>query len=86
MAKEVTKKDGTKVPFDAGKIRNAIAAAAAMADLPEEKKDEVVEEVASRVIQMAESKEEIETSEIRQNILSELDSIEPAISAAWRKY
>jgi len=86
MAKEVIKKDGTKEPFDAGKIRSTIAAAAAIADLPEEKKDEIVEQVASKVIQIADSKEEIATSEIRQNILSELDSVEPAISASWRKY
>ncbi len=86
MAKEVIKKDGTKEPFDAGKIRSAIAAAAAMTDLPEEKKDEVIEQVASKVIQIADAKEEIETSEIRQNILSELDSVEPAISASWREY
>ena len=86
MAKEVIKKDGTKEPFDAGKIRNAIAGAAAMTDLPEEKKNEVVEQVASKVIQIAESKDEIATSEIRQNILSELDSVEPAVSAAWRKH
>jgi len=86
MAKEVTKKDGTKEPFDAGKIRKSIAAATQRTNLSEERKDEVIKQVAAIVIQMAEGREEIATSEIREKILSELDSIEPAISAAWRAY
>ena len=86
MAKEVIKKDGTKEPFDAEKIRKAIAAAAGQADLSEERKDEVVEQVAATVIQMADAKEEIATSEIKEKVLSELDRIEPSASAAWRKY
>jgi len=86
MAKEVTKKDGIKQPFAAEKIRNSIAAAAQTTDLSEERKNEVVEQVATAVIQMAEGKEEIATSEIKEKILSELDSIEPAISEAWRKH
>ena len=86
MAKEVIKKDGTKEPFDAEKIRKAIAAAAQRTDLPEEKKNEVVAQVAAKVIQMAEGKDEVATSEIRENILSELDSVEPAVSETWKKY
>jgi transcriptional regulator NrdR family protein len=86
MAKEVIKKDGTRQPFDAEKIKNAIAAAAVRTDLSEERKREVVEQVVAKVIQMAEEKEEIATSEIRENILSELDDVEPAVSEAWRKY
>ena len=39
-----------------------------------------------RTRQMAEGKEEIATSEIREKILSELDSVESAIAEAWRKY
>ncbi len=86
MAKEVIKKDGTKELFDAGKIRKAIAAAAQRTDLSEERKNEVVEQVTATVIQMTEARDEITTSEIRDNILSELDDIAPAVSVAWRKY
>lgn len=86
MAKEVIKKDGTKQPFDAAKIKNAIMAAAAGTDLPDERKNEVAEQVSAKVVQMAEEKEEIATSEIQANILSELDNLEPAVSEAWRKY
>jgi len=86
MAKEVTKKDGTKEPFDAGKIKNAIEAAAKDAGLAEERKNEIVGQVSAKVIAMADGKEEITSSEIKESILSELDSVEPSVSAAWRKY
>jgi len=86
MATQVIKKDGTKQPFDAEKIKNSIAAAAARTELPEERQAEVAGQVAAKVIQMAGEKEEIATSEIKENILSELDLVEPAVSEAWRKY
>lgn len=86
MADQVIKKDGTKEPFDAEKIRKSIAAAAEQAGLSEERKNEVVEQVATTVIQVAGGKEEIATSELREKILSELDRVEPSVSAAWRKH
>ena len=86
MAKEVIKKDGAKEPFDAEKIKNSILGAGQRTELSEERKNEVVEEVAATVIQMAEEKDEIATSEIKEKILSELDIVEPAVSEAWRKY
>lgn len=83
---EVTKKDGTKETFNSEKIKKSIAGAAQQADIPEERKDEVVYQVAETVIPMIESREEIDASEIREIILSELDRAEPAVSSAWRKY
>jgi len=86
MAKEVIKKDGSRQPFDSEKIRNSIRGAAVRTDLPEERQNEVVEQVAKAAIELADTKEEIATSEIKEKILSELDRIEPAVSAAWRKH
>ena len=86
MASQVIKKDGTKEPFDEGKIRRAISAAATQAGIAEDKKSEVVGTVTSAVLQLAGAKEEIATSEIRDKILSELDRIEPSVAAAWRAY
>jgi len=86
MAGEVIKKDGTKEPFNPVKIRNSIVAAAQRTDLSEERQDEVAEEVTATVIEAAKEKEEITTLEIREKILDELDSIEPTVSDAWRKY
>jgi len=86
MALEVIKRDGSREPFNAKKIRKAVKAVAKRAKLPKKRRDEVVEQVAKATIQFAEGKEQIATSEIREKILSELDRIEPAASAAWRDY
>lgn len=86
MASQVIKKDGTKEPFDPEKIRNSIIAAAGLANLSEERKNEVVEQVATTIIEIAAVKEEIATSEIREKVLSELDRVEPSVAEAWRKY
>jgi len=83
---EVIKKDGTKEPFSSEKIRKSIAGAAQQADIPEERKEEVVSQVAGTVIPTLESKEGIDTSEIKEIILGELDRVEPAVASAWRKY
>ncbi len=86
MAKDVIKKDGTKVLFNAEKIKKAIAAAALATDLSEERKNEVVEQVSAAVVQILGSKDEITTSEIKESVLAELDKVEPSVSAAWREY
>ncbi len=86
MASEVIKKDGSRQPFDAEKIRISITIAAEQANLLGERKNEVVEKVTAVVMQMVEGREEIATSEIKEKNLSELDLIEPAVSASWRRY
>jgi len=86
MAKFVIKKDGEKEPFDAQKIRASIMGAASDANLLEERKNEVVKQVLSAVMQMAGGKEEIATTEITEKILSELDVLEPSVSEAWKKF
>ena len=83
---EVVKKSGTKESFDPEKIKKSIAGAAQQADIPEERKEEVVYQVVGTVIPLLEGKEEIDTIDIKQVILSELDKIEPAVASAWRKY
>lgn len=86
MAKFVIKKDGTKEPFDAGKIRSSIVGAAQKTELLEERRNEVVEQVSKTVLQAVAEKEEIPTAEIREKILSELSTVEPSVSEAWKKY
>jgi transcriptional regulator NrdR family protein len=86
MASEVIKKDGSKEAFDPEKIKRSILAAAQGANLAEERASEVVEQVSKAAIEMAEAKEIISTSEIKDKILSDLDEIEPSVSAAWRQH
>jgi len=86
MANFVIKKDGTKEPFNPEKIKRSIMAAAQEADLSEERRKEVADQVSSTVLQMTGEREEIEGSEIKSKILQELDSVEPSVSQAWRNY
>ena len=86
MASNVIKKDGTKKPFNPEKIKNAIRAAASRTDLSEERKQQVIDEVLVVILQVTAAKEEISTSELREKILAELDSVEPSVSKAWREY
>lgn len=86
MANFVIKKDGAKEPFDEGKIKKSIEIAAKQAGLPEDRVNELVEQVSKAALQVAEGKEEIATAELREKILSELDNLESSVSEGWRKY
>jgi transcriptional regulator NrdR family protein len=86
MAKQVVKKDGKKEVFSSEKIMDSISSAADETELSDDMKNQIVEEVSGMVIDFANSKKTITTKEIREKILSELDSREPAVSAAWRAY
>ena len=86
MASVVIKKDGRKEPFDSEKVRKTIRVAAQAANLTEEKINELVEQVTKEVVQVADGKEEVATSEIRQKILDTFDTVEPSVSNAWREY
>ncbi len=86
MANFVIKKDGSKEPFDEGKIKKSIELTAKQAGLPEDRVNELVEQVSRAALQVAEGKEEIATAELREKILSELDNLEPSVSEGWRKY
>lgn len=86
MAKFVIKKDGSKQSFDAEKIKRSIRLAAVEAGVEESRVNEIVNQVAGLAMTLADTKEEIVTSELREKILSDLDTIESSISAAWRKH
>ena len=86
MANEVIKADGSKQPFDEGKIRKSIEAAGQEAGLEQERIAELVNQVSRVAIEFASEKEEIATSEIKETILSELDKVEPSVSESWRKH
>lgn len=86
MAKFVTKKDGSRIAFDKEKITSSIMAAALDVELPQEEASKVANEVADLVCSSLEGQEEATTTEIRDNILTELDVLAPAVAEAWRHY
>ena len=86
MATEVTKRDESKQPFDAEKLKSSIEKSARDAGLPDERVAELVNQVSAKALQLAEGKKEVTSAELREAILSELDSVESSVSEAWRKY
>lgn len=86
MAQQVVKRDGTKEPFDAEKIKKAIRTAAERASLSPERVEELVEQISGVVLQYAADKEEVTSSELRDLALGELDKVEPSVAEGWRKY
>ena len=86
MAKFVIKKDGSREVFDPEKVRGAIRSAAQSVNLPVSRVEELVEEISSPVLRLADGKEEIQTSELRDETLKELDMVEPQVSEAWRQH
>ena len=80
MANFVTKKDGTKVPFDGEKIKSAVNGAAMESGLSDEEGKKVAEETLSLVATAFEGQEEVSAQEIREKVLSELDASAPAVA------
>jgi len=86
MASTVIKRDGSREDFKPEKIRGSIRKAAKAAGLPEDRIEEVVEQVSGSVIEELKEREEVATTEIRGKVLTHLDTLVPAVSEAWRKY
>ncbi|MBI4359045.1 MAG: hypothetical protein HY577_00415 [Candidatus Nealsonbacteria bacterium] len=86
MISFVIKKDGAREPFDPEKIKRGIRAATRQVNLPEARTAAVVEQVFAQVLQFFGAREEVPTLEIRDQILNQLDVVEPRASAAWREH
>ena len=86
MANFVMKKDGTREPFDAEKVKRGVVAAASQAGLSEEETAKVADQVSSTIMGAFMGVEEVSTAEVKEKILSELDSSAPSVAEAWRSY
>lgn len=82
----VIKKDGHKELFDFEKLKKSIAAAAQDAGLSSERVSELVTEVSASVFQLISRYEEVQSTEIREKVLEELNKVEPSVTEAWEKY
>lgn len=86
MTDIVIKKDGSKQKFEKEKIKNSILNAAEDAGLEINELGGVIDKVLNSVLEIANSVEEISTTQIREKILEALDEIEESISDSWRDY
>ncbi len=88
MAKFVVKRNGAKEPFDVEKLRGSIRVNAQEAILSEseDRINNLVDLISSVILRDLERKKEVTTAELKEKILSELDTIDPTVAEAWRKY
>jgi transcriptional regulator NrdR family protein len=86
MANTVIKKDGSKEPFDADKIKYGVSMAAAQAGLTAEETEALADKAAVSVQEATAGTEEVQVTEIREKILSFLDMDAPKVAEAWRSY
>lgn len=86
MANMVIKRDGSRQPFDAEKLKGSIAKAAREAGHDDVRVVSVVDQVSAGALALAGGVDEIASSELKLKILADLDTIAPEVSAAWRKH
>ncbi len=86
MARQVIKRDGTKEPFDGEKMRKSIEVAGLSAGLSMDRVNEVVNQVLGVALELANSKEEIATTELSECVFGELVKLEPKIAGPWKEY
>lgn len=86
MASYVIKQDGSRVPFEGGKILASIEASGIEGGLPLEEVNMLIQEVSGPILQYASQREEVSTDELREQILLQLNRIKPEAAEAWKRY
>lgn len=86
MIKEVIKKGGKREPFNLNKIKKVLILAIEKTNLPQEKKNEIVERITKEILEFFKNKKLVFTSEIEAKILLELEKLAPEAAQIWRQY
>ncbi len=86
MANIVIKKDGSKEPFDADKIKHGVSMAAFQAGPTEEETVALTDKAVASVRESTAGADEIQVTDIREKILAFLDASAPKVAEAWRSY
>ena len=86
MVNFVIKKDGSKEPFDADKIKHGVSMAATQAGLTPEEAESLAGKAVVSINESTAGVDEIEVAGIREKVLSFLDGADPKVAEAWRNY
>lgn len=86
MTIKVIKKSGEKELFQREKIENALNSALKSANLEEEKRKKIVEDVLRAVLEYLKKKKQVYSAEIEAKILIELEKVAPEIISIWREH
>jgi transcriptional regulator NrdR family protein len=83
---KVIKKGGEREEFNLNKIKKSLISAIERTELSQEKKNELVEKIAKKVLDFAKGRKEVFTAEIEAKILLELEENCPEAVKLWREY
>lgn len=88
MVKVVIKKDGSEEPFDMAKLKQSIRVNALDAFLRQSEKDinTLVETISEKALLSMQTSDKVKSSEIRENVLSELKEAAPMVAKIWQEY
>ena len=76
----VIKRDKKRERFAGRKLKGSIEAAAREAHLPPERVKSLVEEVSASIIECARCEKEIQSTVLRETVLTKLDATEPMVA------
>jgi len=88
MAKIVIKKDKREEPFDVEKLKQSVRINTLDTVLKEseDRINNLVDQIAKKVMLSTQEKERVTTEELRERILAELDLVAPDVAKTWRDY
>jgi transcriptional regulator NrdR family protein len=83
---KVIKKGGKREEFNLDKIKKSLISAFEKTNLSQKEKSELVEKITNKVLDFANEKKEVFTTEIEAKILLELEENCPQAARFWREY
>lgn len=83
---DVIKSTGKREPFKPEKIRKSVEEAVKDAGFSPQQKRNVIEHASQDAIQMAQNKNQVQTKQIRDTILNDLEQDDQQVAQAWKQY
>ncbi|MGB9937825.1 MAG: ATP cone domain-containing protein [Methanobacterium sp.] len=83
---DVIKRNGRKKPFKEQKVRKSVENAVKDAGFNLQEKVHVIEHATQDAIRKAEGKDEIESKQIRNTILNDLEHDDQKVARSWKNY
>lgn len=83
---DVIKSNGKREQFSEQKVKNSIESAVQDAGFSPQEKMNVINHASQDAIQMAQNKNQIQTKQIRDTIISDLEEDDQQVANAWKQY
>ena len=83
---DVIKSNGKREQFSEQKVKNSVENAVKDAGFNPQEKMNVINHASQDAIQMAQNKNQVQTKQIRDTILSDLEQDDQQVANAWKQY